>query len=760
MANYANAKANIAANVYQNNNNEVTANMVKAGINAVVDTLISGGYLNAGIAHPDDAAVTPDANVFYFAIEAGTYVNKGGIVVADGEVAVLKYNGTWSKEITGAATAAQVIELGQKLSDEIFDLSNSIVTSKNLLNKDNCVPGALDASGNIGSQSYYRTTDYIRLKAGQVITCSNTLIRLFEYDLDKNIILSATASNVNTHTQINDGYIRASFGTAVLDSIVLVLGTQLPDTYSPYRRVLQDDVNLNDNNKNEVLGIVKDGLQVVTEKAGLPLTFDITDSLIWENGHGYNTSGEVITGAIKCAKINVSYQDIIKIVSSANPTSIVVFNKQGQVVTSLAYSGTMMCPQASDYVYITLGNTVSVTKVEQTSNELINNASEVTYSTNYFDRNNIVVGYSVNSSTGAETPYAEGFHTNYIPVAPGKVVVFGDGIKNIRYMRIIAAYDAVKNLLPNAGNPDGSTRYVVPDGVYYIILSISNSNLHDDSRINVIDSNGRLLRFEPYSESLMPKGTMAFNRLAYRIKNEPITAIPSLLNSLCYKPLGVLSRPYVCLTSDDGYPQMATHSIPMAIRQDIPITFYIMKGSPVLENTDYIETIESAIASGHCELGQHGYTPFVDYNEDQLNAYFESEKEYWDSLGFEMKSSATPTGVSNNIVNAVCGARFGVNRNANAELYYGGTGCFANGPRSNIYALSSLGIKTHSLDTMKLYADLAFDNNWLLVVHFHDFDFDGTAEGDALYQKYEDFIIYAKAKGMTFITASQIPTII
>jgi len=77
--------------------------------------LLDAGYLYAGVAHPGDAAVSPDANVFYIASEAGTYTNKGGLVVADGEVAILKYNGSWSKEVTGAATAAEVTALGHKI---------------------------------------------------------------------------------------------------------------------------------------------------------------------------------------------------------------------------------------------------------------------------------------------------------------------------------------------------------------------------------------------------------------------------------------------------------------------------------------------------------------------------------------------------------------------------------------------------------------------------------------------------------------------
>lgn len=117
MSNYSNTKATIAANVYTNHNNEVTAAMVKAGINAVVDTLIAGGFIYKGVAHPGDAAVSPDANVFYIASEAGTYTNKGGLVVADGEVAILKYNGSWSKEVTGAATAAEVTALGHEVGE-------------------------------------------------------------------------------------------------------------------------------------------------------------------------------------------------------------------------------------------------------------------------------------------------------------------------------------------------------------------------------------------------------------------------------------------------------------------------------------------------------------------------------------------------------------------------------------------------------------------------------------------------------------------
>lgn len=124
MSNYSNTKATIAANVYTNHANQVTAEMVKTAINAVVDTIIAGGFLYKGVAIPSTNPGSPDANVAYIAATAGTYTNFGGLVVADGEVAVLKYNGSWTKEVTGAATATEVSALGHEVSENTDNILN------------------------------------------------------------------------------------------------------------------------------------------------------------------------------------------------------------------------------------------------------------------------------------------------------------------------------------------------------------------------------------------------------------------------------------------------------------------------------------------------------------------------------------------------------------------------------------------------------------------------------------------------------------
>ena len=96
MANYANLLATIAANIYTNHNNEVTA----AGVKDVTDAMVASlgaGYQYMGVATPTTDPSTPDQNVAYLAILPGTYTDFAGITIRDGEVAFLVWNGSWAK---------------------------------------------------------------------------------------------------------------------------------------------------------------------------------------------------------------------------------------------------------------------------------------------------------------------------------------------------------------------------------------------------------------------------------------------------------------------------------------------------------------------------------------------------------------------------------------------------------------------------------------------------------------------------------------
>lgn len=116
MANYATLKAAIQQVVTTNGNKEITGALLQQSLLAMINSL-GVGYQYVGIATPATNPGTPDQNVFYIASTAGTYVNFGGLVLDDGEIAILKYNGAWSKDSTGAASLEKVNQLGQKVDE-------------------------------------------------------------------------------------------------------------------------------------------------------------------------------------------------------------------------------------------------------------------------------------------------------------------------------------------------------------------------------------------------------------------------------------------------------------------------------------------------------------------------------------------------------------------------------------------------------------------------------------------------------------------
>jgi len=123
MANYNNLKTGIDAVIKTNGRQEISGADLNTALNNMI-TELGAGYQYMGVAAPATNPGTPDANVFYLASEAGTYTNFGGIVINECEVCALVWNGTWAKQVTGAATADKLNQLGQSLYK---DNTNSVV---------------------------------------------------------------------------------------------------------------------------------------------------------------------------------------------------------------------------------------------------------------------------------------------------------------------------------------------------------------------------------------------------------------------------------------------------------------------------------------------------------------------------------------------------------------------------------------------------------------------------------------------------------
>ena len=92
-------KTAISAVIKENNNHEITGQVLQTTLLAMVDSL-AGGYLFKGVATPSTVVGTPDENVFYIG-GAGTYSNFGAtpVNVPDCCIGIFTYNGSFENHI-------------------------------------------------------------------------------------------------------------------------------------------------------------------------------------------------------------------------------------------------------------------------------------------------------------------------------------------------------------------------------------------------------------------------------------------------------------------------------------------------------------------------------------------------------------------------------------------------------------------------------------------------------------------------------------
>ena len=131
MANYATLKAAIDAVIKTNGNQEITGAVLNQVLTAMVNSL-GANYQFAGVAVPSTNPGNPDQNVFYIAIQAGTYANFGGHVLSSG-ITFFLWDGTWSTEnyqitIPDGAVTTPKIAGGAVTTEKIADYA--VETSK------------------------------------------------------------------------------------------------------------------------------------------------------------------------------------------------------------------------------------------------------------------------------------------------------------------------------------------------------------------------------------------------------------------------------------------------------------------------------------------------------------------------------------------------------------------------------------------------------------------------------------------------------
>ena len=403
--------------------------------------------------------------------------------------------------------------------------------------------------------------------------------------------------------------------------------------------------------------------------------------------------------------------------------------------------------------------TIAITYTERLYMPIL---SEYVHSYNWCDPSEISAhnGKYMNTSgtVGTDTNFA---YTGFIPVSAGeKVYVLQDGVISSegRY-RYVTAFNENKQVVSDAGDSVTRRVYTVPDGIAFVIVTIYLADYASGKyAINV----GRQMPYDEYDNELLPKG-VGNNRTNILLLNAmPLSTMPAYLrNVLSYRPLTAPTKGYFCFVTDDGHADMVTYTIPMVIDKNIPCTFAVFKESACFATPEQTAVVVDAVQNHGCAISQHGGRNWTEFSEYGLNKFFDEEKAFFDGLGLSVKSAVAPSHYMSDVVKAVAGGRFGVVRSGgrgyDPEGHYGGTvrnyyDYFTSGAGSNLFALSSYNVTTHTLAENELAVDYAYANNKIMIVYIHENSL--NAEKKAV---LESVIDYAKTKGLEFITLDKIP---
>ncbi len=281
----------------------------------------------------------------------------------------------------------------------------------------------------------------------------------------------------------------------------------------------------------------------------------------------------------------------------------------------------------------------------------------------------------------------------------------------------------------------------------------------------------------------------------------PITNMPLYLkNILAYKPVGKLTKPYICLSTDDGREGLIHQTIEMVVAEaNVPVTFCIHSRSDIFysaklkkyTSAQVATAINDAINTYGCELALHDNKTWADgassqtaYTEKTLYEFVQSEQEFFANpydrttdtpfnMSWPLKSASAPEHLTDQIVCAIMGGIFGSLRSGDTtrgpikNLY--DYKCI--GTRSNLYCMPCKNFNSGMYNTLqkcKDAVDYAVANNLILPIFWHeaimeDATTESTSNEHISDTQISDLLLpaieYAKGKGVEFVTLSQIQNI-
>lgn len=309
---------------------------------------------------------------------------------------------------------------------------------------------------------------------------------------------------------------------------------------------------------------------------------------------------------------------------------------------------------------------------------------------------------------------------------------------------------------------DTEKTLTINDDIKYLLIIFYHSN--NDASIGI----------ETAKASLSVKGNVIggeyvsrrINNIEESIRhfNSPLSLMPNYItNLLSYRPLGQLTKGYICLSCDDGTENLVNYTIPLlnsykeTYGVNVPVTFGLMKTSASVTDVAKLSVVKNAVENLGCSVAVHGITNYTDFaNEEELSDEINGQIEYLTSVGLVPSAIIYPQHHYNKMICAVAGGYYGVccTGGSYTDLTYGSGYCA--GARSNMYSLYRLSLLGSSMTVAKVreYIDYAYENHLILLPFWHD---------DSLEAKHDlldECVRYAVEKGIGFITIGDIPKVV
>ena len=520
MSNYNSLKATINANIKTNGNQEITGSVLNSVLTAMVNSL-GADYLFAGYATPAINPGTPDQNVAYLAATPGTYTNFGGLVLDDGDVAFLLYNGSWTKQAVDIPNRVLYLAL-------LSRVDASCGNQRGLLNEEIVTGKYRVTTGTLSTMNGYFYSTPIHLYKGDsvIITGVNVVTSvaiISEVDASNNwvgLLVAGTGSSLST-TFVADRemYIGISATTSQVSKFTLDFKG---DNYR-----LSQEIEKNQEEMNRLL-----------ESTQFPVDNDLVNVGKYRvtTGNLANGSSYFYTNPIKLHKGDkvivtdanvVTSVAIISEVNENNAFVSVLYAGQGESA-SFTYTAPRdmyvgLSAPNSQKSKLTLESKGIFERLTEDENAISGLNTQLTDTTRGVSESEVTTGKYRNVS-GALSTLTGYFYSNPIRLHKGDRIATDTAIPTIAAVSYITKVDENNNFISVLYPGDGETKVI-------------DYTLTEDCYIGISATNSRRGNFVIYQKGIESRIDGLVDDVV-KVSPDPQTKLPAITNN----PLSTIRR--------------------------------------------------------------------------------------------------------------------------------------------------------------------------------------------------------------------------